>query len=1206
MDMSANKLLFLLTLLCFQTSLTFAQEQIEIGDSQWRLWPDKTAAWENDDLFLPNTFNIDELPVNAPTCGWAALNQQKEAVEVSLPTTVEQHFWGTNGLKAYEDAYGFETEDKQVKDGRYLGVSWWSKSVFIPKSAKGKKLILNIRGARLRAEVYLNHQLVGYNIISETSFQCDLSKAFIAGQNNELDIRITNPGGQMDWIDPIFLQWGKYSFHRSHGFGGIDRGMSIEVQDKNIQMQDLYVLNTSDLDQVDVYAVLHNDTDKAIKGAIEYTVFDQDGKAVKAFKSDKITIDPQQTTTIKEACQLEGAKMWTLEDPNLYQVKAQFKAKKSKLAYRTQTFGFRWFNAEGIGKDAYLSLNHQRIRLLSAISWGYWGLNGLFPSHELAKKEVMAAKNLGMNCLHFHRNIGRKEVFDLQDSLGLLRMMEPGGGRTALQNDYKLDWEGVIPASHAIDVWGKDGEAETFAQKYMEAKIIQMIRDARSHPSLVAYNLQNEVTFDLANPRIWHVLRRMQQEDPSRVITLKSGVNPEGQVTFLPYTEAPIYDKGDGFGGWIDEHTVGGPGVWKDELYKSDKEFTHRTEIKDQIVVWGEMLGAATPDNAKMMIEYINAHGGKSYDLIDQQEMNKAYGDFIKKWGFEGAYADAGELFKAIGRKSYEFWGKVIETAKLSDENDGFIMNGWESTAIENHSGLVDNQRRHKSDPALVANRVQALRSTIRLNHQAVQAGEQFLADLYLVNESHQAHAKQAKLVLRKSNKVVWSKDFSVPTFKKNKFVYPIAKQVALPATLAEGKYELSLEISGLPTTAVANEKLTVLDSKINFNPEHYRVGIVGNNPSLKAYIHDQFGMDAEYYQPKNQYDLLILSDEILIGGEARGVKVPTPIEGTGDDYLYQTEVYGDTLDMTFTVEGLANGQAEVTLKYAEVYCNAPKTRMFDVALNGKVVEHDFDLFTEGGFAQAIDREYKANIVDGKLVINIPRISCNMAKMCAFKVVDANGKTQAFNLGGEAYTDVKGLKWQQYVEQTAFVPSLDFSVEGVEHSIDIPSLFAKIKAGTQMLMMPLNAGAVVTYGQILEDEQALTFDGQVGNALQAWMGSWIFTKSSDLFKDLPQNTAFAGDYQIGAVDANGMIISGKNIAVDAGYARDHNRNIGAASFSVKVGDGTIVVHNFYGLGNIAKPEDERISKAFAKQILVNALNLLYKNYPKTISEISQD
>lgn len=57
-----------------------------------------------------------------------------------------------------------------------------------------------------------------------------------------------------------------------------------------------------------------------------------------------------------------------------------------------------------------LRLNGRRIRLYSSISWGYWGLNGMFPTPELAKREVDAAQAMGLNCLHFHRNVGKPEV----------------------------------------------------------------------------------------------------------------------------------------------------------------------------------------------------------------------------------------------------------------------------------------------------------------------------------------------------------------------------------------------------------------------------------------------------------------------------------------------------------------------------------------------------------------------------------------------------------------------------------------------------------------------------------------------------------------------------------------------------------------------------------------------------------------------------
>ncbi|MGH1558674.1 hypothetical protein ACRAWD_15265 [Caulobacter segnis] len=103
---------------------------------------------------------------------------------------------------------------------------------------------------------------------------------------------------------------------------------------------------------------------------------------------------------------------------------------------RDVRFGFRWFGVDGVGLDALLRLNGRRVRLYSAISWGYWGFNGLWPMPS-ARREVMSAHKLGLNALHFHRNVGKPEVFDAMDEMGLLRVMEPGGGRHAIGRDLK-------------------------------------------------------------------------------------------------------------------------------------------------------------------------------------------------------------------------------------------------------------------------------------------------------------------------------------------------------------------------------------------------------------------------------------------------------------------------------------------------------------------------------------------------------------------------------------------------------------------------------------------------------------------------------------------------------------------------------------------------------------------------------------------------
>jgi beta-galactosidase len=190
----------------------------DISTSGWRLWPDREAAWKDDTLYLPAEVKLDGMPVNPPTGGWQRLNGE-QGIPVTLPTTVEEHFWGKFGTRPYAKNEAQRGPQTSFPNGNYLGVSWWWREIEIPKFKSGQRIIVSIRGARLRSEVYCNGKLCGYSIMTELPFQADLTDAVKPGQKAQLAIRITNPGGHLDWIDfgSSRFTWGKYTFPPSHG-----------------------------------------------------------------------------------------------------------------------------------------------------------------------------------------------------------------------------------------------------------------------------------------------------------------------------------------------------------------------------------------------------------------------------------------------------------------------------------------------------------------------------------------------------------------------------------------------------------------------------------------------------------------------------------------------------------------------------------------------------------------------------------------------------------------------------------------------------------------------------------------------------------------------------------------------------------------------------------------------------------------------------
>ena len=226
-----------------------------------------------------------------------------------------------------------------------------------------------------------------------------------------------------------------------------------------------------------------------------------DSNATAVFESQPRSVTLSSgVSTVSFPVSVPNAKLWDLDHPNLYSCLVKLQTGKEEPDTAEQTFGFRWFAPEGIGSNAVFRLNGKRIVLRTSISWGFWPINGIFPTPELAQKQIEDAKAMGLNMLNFHRCIGQPEVLDDADQLGLLFFEEPG----AYAN----------------------GDRSPFAKILAREKLMRMVKRDRSHPSLVIYNMINEAwdsSNASGNPVIFqgHVqdMREAHVIDPSRIIT---------------------------------------------------------------------------------------------------------------------------------------------------------------------------------------------------------------------------------------------------------------------------------------------------------------------------------------------------------------------------------------------------------------------------------------------------------------------------------------------------------------------------------------------------------------------------------------------------------------------------------------------------------------------------------------------------------------
>ncbi len=1013
-----------------------------IPDEGWHLWVDEHAEWKNDTLYLPEDVrpggpgDLAKLPVNPPTGGWGVLSpKQPDSLPITLPSTVEQHLWGhfqrQPGQRPYTpDEYRYAADDPIPQNGAYLGVSWWYRPIDIPKEIQGKRIFLHIRGAHLRAEVYLNGKLVGYSIMEELPFEADLTHAANPGGENLLAIRITNPFGRYDWVDGSNAQWGAVKLYRSHGFGGLDRGMSISAHGL-IRIKDAWIFNRQAERSIEASVTLALDTRIDAKGIQILRCEVVDPETNKILGSGQLDIyigwdKTENTGKVQITC--ADAKLWELADPKLYHLKITTLSGlfKEQADTRTIPFGFRTFVPEGLGKDAIFRLNGKRIKIYSSISWGFWGINGMWPTPELAEKEVTQAKKLNLNTLNFHRNLAKEDVLRAHDRLGLLRYMEPGAGKLAI---------GKLPAGAATNAAGTIMEkptspADKFAQRYMFVKCVEMVKAFRSHPSVIEYCLQNEIGADLKNPDTLAVLAAMRAEDPSRCIVLNDGfVAPPrkaAQAWYEPWNDKLHRSDEEEWGGWWNQHQGAGD-QWYDEFYKSPTEFTYSSPHKSVISEFGEMEGCATPDNHSLMLHQQADPAGtsighqpanKSYDHVDHAEILAATDKWLDRWKFREAFPATEQLWLSIGKKCYDTWQNYLENARISDALDFAVISGWESTSIENHSGIVDNLRNFKSDPTPIAATLQPVRPVAKQRSMCTALGQAAIFDLYLLNDTSQpATGTLSFTAVTPSGKLLKLAEFPAPAQTPDVFSYLVQEAFTTPELTEEGMYRFRFAISSSPQ-ATQTKDIWVTGVPQFKRTRMLEVAISGIAPPLRgqlALLEPKLGIHVQEFKPGGKYDLIVSAG----------------LTRTASD----KQEAGDTTGL----------EAQPT-----------------------------------------------------------------------SVVGA-------------------------VQTTTQLGQID------------PAVLEAVKAGTPLLAIPQADSLSEGVAKQLAAAGAFTYSGTVGDFRAPWMGNWYFVRKHPIYEGMPQNQAMGIHYAAKGRQSNGLLVDGPNVEIVAGYSRDHDRNIGAGTFTTKIG-----------------------------------------------------
>ena len=229
----------------------------------------------------------------------------------------------------------------------------WYRKHFRMENLKDKKVFIEFEGVRQAGEFYLNGHYLGLHENGVMAVGFDLTPYMREGEN-VIAVRTDNNWFYREKRTNSKFQWSDRNFNAN--YGGIPKNVFLHVTDKVYQTLPLYsslrttgvYVYATDFDIPGRKAKIHaesevkNDTPEARTFGYRVTMFDPDGKEVKTFEGEKLTLQPGKTGMVKASADVDGLHFWSWGYGYLYMVKTALLDDKGEVFDEVTTrTGFR-------------------------------------------------------------------------------------------------------------------------------------------------------------------------------------------------------------------------------------------------------------------------------------------------------------------------------------------------------------------------------------------------------------------------------------------------------------------------------------------------------------------------------------------------------------------------------------------------------------------------------------------------------------------------------------------------------------------------------------------------------------------------------------------------------------------------------------------------------------------------------------------------
>jgi beta-galactosidase len=381
----------------------------------------------------------------------------------------------------------FDPNENASQGYRPRGIGWYRRYLQLPASDRGRHIELQFDAIATHSTVWLNGILVNRNWSGYNGRAIDVTPYLRYGEDvNAIAVRVDADAQEGWWYEGAGIYRHSWLVKRDAVHIATDGLLANPVKANGRWT-------------VPVEVTLESSAKAARDAVVDVTLIDPAGVEV-ARGHASARVGALDTTVARLKLDVSKPQLWSLQQPQLYRVRAVLRDGKGELDRTEVQTGLRTIRFDA---DKGFFLNDQPLKLQGvAIHQDHAGVGVAVPD-AIWEFRLRKLKEMGVNAIRFAHNAPAAEVLDLADRMGLLVMDENRNFNTSPEVMQQLQW---------------------------------LVRRDRNRPSVILWSIFNEEPLQGSEPG-YEMARRMvaavKKLDATRPVTaaMHDGIFGDVNVT---------------------------------------------------------------------------------------------------------------------------------------------------------------------------------------------------------------------------------------------------------------------------------------------------------------------------------------------------------------------------------------------------------------------------------------------------------------------------------------------------------------------------------------------------------------------------------------------------------------------------------------------------------------------------------------------------